>query len=85
MASLCPRAVANQTIGCSFHGGLKPREKGWLVMRMEILHTNFRPIEIVMLVVIRRELVASRKKICIPKIGKSEPRHHFLLRGRWMQ
>lgn len=62
MASLSPTAVANQTIGCSFHGGLKPREKGWLVTRIEILHTNFRPTEIVMLLVIRRELVASRKE-----------------------
>lgn len=81
MALLSPIAVANQTIGCSFHGGLKPREKDWLVMKLEILHTNFRPIEIVMLLVIRRELVESRKEKVVQETGKSESGHHFILRG----
>lgn len=67
MASLSPTAVANQTIGCSFHGGLKPQEKGWLVMRMD---TDFRPIEIIMLLVIRREAVASRKEKVFQNLEK---------------
>lgn len=84
MASLCPIALANWTIRNSLHGGLKPREKGWLVT-WRILRRRVRPTEAVMLLVIRKQLVVSRKK-CILKTAISDLRPRFLLLWeRWIQ
>lgn len=41
MASLSPIVLANQLIRNSLHGGLKPREQGRLVMRMENIAGQF--------------------------------------------
>lgn len=78
MALFSPIALANQRIRNSLHGGLKPRQEGWLVTRMENVVEQLQVYRSSKVAGHQKTACGTRKK-GIPKTGKSELRPHFLL------